>query len=165
MAVSEPSPRLSAFAGASGGKAYLWGGSSEKLRGTKELAANVHLFDPLIERWLNTTPREYPPSFLDWASCAHLDDHLYAFRETDGSAWQGSLNTFRWTEVASPDLCGPMMNRSGAMRKSGYGTVVHGEKLVVFGGWSGSPGSVQPGSECMYGYTNELHTLDLRTSK
>lgn len=72
--------------------------------------------------------------------------------------YQLDLITHTWKElsVGTPD---------GPRAKSGCGVVVHGEEVVVLDGYSDSPGPIQPGAECVGGFTNEIHSYNLKSGE
>ena len=162
MDASEPPPRLCGFIGSVGGKLCLLGGAGESRRDTYVLSGRMYLFDPFIERWLSTSVEESP--LLDWDSCNRSEGFLYGFSKADGMLWEAPLTTFRWRELQTSNS--PMCRNQNAIALHGYKMVLLEEKLVVFGGWCTDYCPVQlTRSKCKFGFTNELHILDLNASK
>ena len=133
------------------------------------LASSVHSFNPVLESWAENKPSGAPPPGLHSGASASEGHHLYLFGGYDGSHLQCSLHqldtrSWVWKQLSSG---------GGPMRKGGAGMVTCGSKLVLFGGYGVSTGSIQPGAKFVAdnkftngtGWTNELHTFDLRLDK
>ncbi len=172
MAALEPSARCGSLCSLVGGKTYLWGGLGEEVS-LKEFAAAVYTFDPYLETWATLKPGGSPPSGSNGCGCASTGRYLYAYGGCGAKPSYGydcslhSLDTKKmtWTKLASPE--------TGPMKKQGCGMVAYNNKLLLFGG-SGVPyGPTQPGSKFILddwyangqGWTNEMHTFDLKTSE
>ena len=149
------------------GKTYLWGGFNKiLLEGKAEFAAPVYTFDPYLETWAKLTSCGSPPSGVHSGACACAGHHMYTYGGRD-SGLDGSLHcldtrTLTWTKLAN--------STTGPMRKQNCGMIVHGNRLLLFGGYGLLSGPIQPGSEFAVdmkhaddsGWTNELHMFDLK---
>ena len=165
----EPSARSSSFSSCVEGKTYLWGGFNrellEKKTSLEEFAAFVYVFDPYLETWITLSPGGSPPSGVDSGACACAGRYMYTYGGLGGSGSRdGSLHcldtwTLMWTELA----------RMGPMKKIYSGMIAYDHQLLLFGGHGAPSSPTQPGSEYIVndgciggGWTNELHTFDLR---
>ena len=121
---------------------------------SKNHGPSRHLVDSLP---LNST---MVPAHLQVTAC------LYIYGGSDGLRSHNSLHqldTMSWTWKYLPCDATPMP-------KTGCRMVVHDNKLVLFGGHGFPSGSIQQGSKFTRdkrfrdgaGWTNELHTFDLR---
>ena len=166
--VLEPSPRWGHYS-ALVKKIYVWGGHTKDFhRGKSELASSVHSFDPVLESWAENNCGGVPPPGLYRGACTSASHHVYLYGGSDGSRFQSSLHqldtrSWTWKQLSS----------AGPMRKYGCGMVTYDSKLVLFGGYGYSSGPTQPGGEFVKdsrftdgrGWTNELHTYDLKEGK
>ena len=159
----EPPPRWGHFSAPVGNDFCVWRGRTEDYSKEKVSASSVYRFDPLLESWSENKPSGPPPPGLYDGSCASTSDHLYLYGGNDGSHYQGSLHqldtkSWSWKQLSS----------AGPMRKSNCGMVTNGNMVTLFGGYGGTPGPTQPGAEFIKdsrftsGWTNELHTFDLK---
>ena len=163
--------RVGAFCSDVEGKTYFWGGQSKEVLEGKtsleEFAASVYTFDPYLETWATLTPGGSPPSGIHSGACACAGHHMYTYGGWNVSAGShdGNLHcldtrTSKWTKLAS----------TGPMKKTASGMIAYGDQLLLFGGAGVPSGPTQPGSEFLLddkdtdgsGWTNELHTFDLR---
>lgn len=164
---SEPSPRWGHVSASVEGNICMLGGNTENFAmEKKELSSSINCFNPLSESWTNTEISGLPPSGLYSGACASAGHHLYMYGGTDASGsdstslHQLDLMTRTWNQLSS----------DGPMKKLECGMVAYSNQLVLFGGYGVLPsGSIQPGSEFASdgnidgsGWTNELHTYDLK---
>ena len=168
MTLSEPSPRWGHFSAPVGEEFCVWGGRTEDFSKEKVSASSVYRFDPLLESWSENKPSGGgpPPPGLYAGSCTSTSDHLYLYGGQDGSHYHGSLHqldtkSWSWKQ---------QLSSAGPMSKSDCGMVTYGNMLVLFGGFGFPSGPTQPGAEFIIyekstsgiGWTNELHTFDLK---
>jgi N-acetylneuraminic acid mutarotase len=165
MEFFEPSPRWGQFSAVVEGKLCIYGGYTKHfLKEKSELASSAHCFDPLLESWSDNKCSGVPPPGLYDGGCTAAGHHLYLYGGFDGSHHQCSLHqldtrSWSWKHVSD-----------GPMGMAGCGIVVYGSKLVLFGGYGIPSGPTQPGAQFTKdirykdggGWTNELHTLDLK---
>jgi N-acetylneuraminic acid mutarotase len=167
---TEPSPRWGQFSAVVEEELCVYGGVTEDFINPEEneLASSVHSFDLLQESWTENICSGVPPPGLYNGGCAATGDHLYVYGGYDGSHHQCSLhqlNTKSWSWK--------LVSNSGPMRKLDCGMVMCGSKLVLFGGYGIPSGPTQPGAQFTKdsrftdgrGWTNELHTFDLKEGK
>ena len=160
--VSEPSPRCYHFSAQVEDKLYVLGGGGD--RGKSVATSIVHHYDPDSETWnTNTCEGPHPPG-IRWGACASDGHHLYTYGGMDERVnEQGTLHLLdtrskRWKLISSEGV---------PMRKRGCGMIVYDSKIVLFGGYGEPYGLIQPGSKfnkhfANRGYTNELHTFNLK---
>ena len=122
-----------------------------------ELPSSVHCFDTLLEFWDENKVNGVPPPGLYGGACASAGHHVYMYGGYDGSRRQSSLHqldtrSWTWKQLSS----------AGPMRKSRCGMVANDSKLVLFGGYGFPSGPTQPGAEFNGGWTDEVHTFDLK---
>ena len=164
MEGGQPPPRYGHFSAAVGGKVCVWGGDFSTNKGV--LASPVYVFNPFQESWTQQTPGGFPPPRLHNGACTSSGHCLYVYGGSDGSCSYNSLyqlDTMSWTWKYFPSDTTPMP-------KTGCRMVVHDNKLVLFGGHGFPCGPIQQGSKFTRdkrfrdgaGWTNELHTFDLR---
>lgn len=157
---SEPPPRWACFSAAVETKLYIWGGCTS----VSEPASSIHCFDPLSESWVEEKCSGLPPPTLSLGACAAAGQYLYVYGGSNGSRYQSSL-----FQLDTKSLAWKRLSSAGPTRKVGCTMVVYGNKLVLFGGYGFPCGPTQPGAEFIKsgtnadrGWTNELHTFDLK---
>ncbi len=152
--VEEPEARTQHFSAVVCGKLYIWGG------GTRNTVSDIHarkrdnpsrvdIFDPNIEEWASVTTTGPPPPGLFSGACASYQQCLYTYGGNTRSLDTACLHqldsrTHTWSQLSYALLSG------GPVKKSGCKMVCVKGMLVLFGG------SVN------HGFTDELHTYDLK---
>ena len=152
------------------GKLHVWGGISRDFLkdkvSLKDHTSTVFTFDSYLETWSHLNAGGTPPSGLYECACASAGHYLYTFGGHDsdhkytGSLHQLDTRTSMWTELA----------KDGPMKKTFSAMVVYNNQLIVFGGGGIPSGPIQPGSEFIVnpnatdgrGWTNEMHSFDLK---
>ena len=146
----------------------MWGGGTEDFfTSRREKIVSIESFDSYLETWTSKTTKGDPPPWLYLGACAS-SGHIYAYGGRDGQSDYGSLYEFNtrtssWRELAPHSADSPM-------KKLGHGMVVWGEKCVLFGGYGIPSGPTQSGADFVIdnsrtdgsGWTNEMHTFDLK---
>ena len=162
----QPSPRWCSFTSPVEGKLYVFGGRTKDFtKEKKELASVVDVFDPNLKVWSEIKTTGFPPTGLYLGASASSGHHLYTYGGKDEQNFYGSLHqldtrTMMWKQLSAHSAAGPI-------RKLGAGMVIHGEKLILFGGYGDASDPIQPGSEIIKdgdtgkGWTNELHIFDI----
>lgn len=167
----EPLPRCYFCASAVEGELFVWGGDTSNFRGRKrELASTIDRFVPKVvykphqKVWDLLPTRGSSPPGLQHGACTTIGHCLYVYGGWGEGTKHGSLHQFNvltrtWTQLSAHTIDGPR-------KKTGFGMVSHGEKLVVFGGYCDDISvSTQPGASYDDGWTNELHTFDCKEGK
>ena len=160
---AEPAARWSCSSALVGEKFCVWGGRTRTF--PQGLASSVHSFDPFLVRWAENQCRGDPPPGLYYSASASAGRYLYVYGGTDGSKFYNSLHqldTETWTWK--------LLSNDGPMKKVACGMTIYDGKVVLFGGCGFQSGPVQPGAEFIQnmnssdgrGWTNELHSFDLR---
>ena len=163
--MAEPSPRSRHFSAPIEGKLYVWGGNGEL--GGSVVTSIVHHYDPDSETWnTNTCEGPHPPGIRSGA-CASAGHHLHTYGgldergENQGTLHLLDIRSRRWKLISS---------EGGPMNKRGSKMIAYDSKIVIFGGYGEQSGHIQPGakfekdsgSRSSNGWTNELHTFNLK---
>ena len=171
----EPVSRWGPLSTVANNHIYMWGGYSKGFTSkskNKEAEAKMEIFDPIKEQWKQATTRGSVPPKVNEGACASSGTHLYTYGGNSGFSDSGCLHqldiaTLTWKEIYSHKSDGPM-------KKIGSGMVIHGNKIVLFGGHGiPSKSSIQAGSQFAkndlftdgHGKTNELHLYDMKKGK
>ena len=169
MALYEPSPRFSPFFTSVDGQIYMWGGCTEDFSTSRwKKIVSIESFDSYLETWTRKTTKGDPPPWCYYGACASSGHIIYAYGGIDGQSYYGSLYEFNtrtssWRELAPHSADSPMKKLFCSM-------VVCGEKCVLFGGHGIPSGPTQSGADFVRdnsltdgsGWTNEMHTFDLK---
>ena len=165
--IAEPSPRFGHFSAPVEGHLCVWGGSTKD--STKEKGELVYTFDQHSESWSSKQCQgPSPPDGLYAGASAYAGHHLNLYGGHNGSCCQNSLHqldtrSWTWSHLST----------AGSMRKTGCRMVTYDEILLCFGGYGFPSDTTQPGAEFTKdswftdggGWTNEIHTYDLRTGE
>lgn len=160
-----PSPRWGHFSASVDGDFYVWGGHP-CTQGSKEVdTGSLHIFHQITESWDSKKllpPTGKLPSLLYNGACAATPDHsLYLYGGENATESGVICLDAKSMEVST--VSSSAGDDSTPKRKSGCRMVVHGAKLVLFGGYRVPEGSsTQQGEECIKEWTNELHTFDIQ---
>ena len=147
----------------------MWGGRTEDFsRSRKKKIVSIESFDSYLETWTRKTSKGDPPPWLYDGACASSGHIIYTYGGNGGQSYYGSLYEFNsrtssWKELAPHSADSPM-------KKSSCGMVVWGEKCILFGGYGIPSGPTQSGADFIrnssstdgHGWTNEMHTFDLK---
>lgn len=160
-----PSPRSFFCASYVAGRLFVLGGSNlpipEHSQPGKELLAEVEIFDPSNDEWLEATTSGPHTPYLYSAACASVDKFLYVYGDhgirNHGVVYGGlhrlDTTTLTWTLLAEYRTNEPWKNRWSHM-------VAYSDSLVVFGG-NGHAFSIVPQLHAV-DYANELRLFDLK---
>ena len=147
----------------------MWGGSTEDFctsRGKK--IVSIESFDPYLETWTRKTTKGDPPPWHYYGACTSSGHIIYLYGGIDGLSYYGSLYGFN-TRTSSWRVLAPH-SADSPMKKYFCGMVMWGEKCVLFGGYGIPSGPTQSGADFVRdnrhtdgcGWTNEMHTFDLK---
>ena len=184
----EPLPRTGAAMVAAGRKVYVWGGYTQTIEGEGDdrFIVDIDLPDPDSEddvtievldleqmEWYKQSTRGSVPQLGSGSIFAAIGSKLYLFGGWNDNDFSANIfvldtTTFTW-EFVETVIGGPIA-------KYRTGMVVHGQKLIVFGGVGkpfksdGREGASYLANksfnfEFSYGWNNELHEFDTTTSK
>ena len=133
-------------------KVFIWGGELAASEDTSHLK-NLYVIDTLRETW-NSCPitGKHPPGYK-YCSSTQSGNILYVYggddehNDSTGSLFTLNLDLALWREL-SPHV------HNGPRKKWRSGMVIHGDKIVMFGGLTK-----------VFEFTNELHAFNLSTGK
>ena len=147
----EPSGRRDCISATLDSKVFVWGGDPDN---DLELATDlkeVYILDTFREKWQSRCAVGDHPRGCIRPGSAQSGNVLYLYGGLDvdgnctGSLFSLNLDLLSWREL-SPHV------HNGPRKKYGSGMVIHGDKIVLYGGSSKEDGR-----------TNELHLFDLST--
>ena len=152
----EPLAREGSISATIDSKVFIWGGelavTEDTSKDTSHLK-NLYILDALRETWTSRPFTGEHPQGFKYCSSTQSGNVLYVYggfnkqNQTTGSLFSLNLDLALWREL-SPHV------PHGPWKKSGSGMVVHGEKIIIFGGYTEDQQ-----------VTNELHVFDISTSK
>ena len=156
----EPKLRSKAFSAAINSKFFLWGGD-----GASDVS-HVHVFDSSCGAWTAKQTTGTPPPGYKGGASTSVGDIMYTYGGWD----HHDKDTGCLCELNIKTLIWQLLSREGPMKKCGCAMAARKNMLMLFGGNTSSPRSVQPGSQCVkdrYGdfYLNEVHVYNLKTSE
>ena len=151
----------------------MWGGRTSRLWNWEEVAPFVEVFDVHSRHWEQWKTTGPPPTGLESAACASVEEHLFVYggdihrdepAEGGGKLHRLNTRTLQWVVMSPHNLAAEC-----PMAMSGCSMTAIGEQLALLGGIGRSKNSpVQPGSsfidddegDCRW--TNEFHLYNLR---
>ena len=148
MAFPEPTPKQGCVSATINSRVYVWGGGT--VSGDTSHLANLYILDSRTEKWLSHPITRQHPHGYKYCAAAQDANLLYVYGgqhehyEYTGSLYCLDLDLLSWTEL-SPHIQG------GPKKKGNCGMVVQEDKIILFGGYTGT------------GYTDELHMFNLST--
>ena len=154
-----PSDRVWPFIASAGKLVYLWGGAGDRE------PENVFIYCHDTETWTRiVTKGPHPPAGLDNGGCTISGQCLYLYGGHAGGSHHGDLyelniKNWTWRKVSDCGTAGP--GKKARCRMISY----QDQLLVVGGAYGKTPCSRQAGASYEDGYTNEVHSYNLTTSK
>ena len=183
----EPTPRTGAVIAVVEEKLFVWGGYTQVIEGEgedrfiidielpnpdDETDTAIEVYDMIQGQWYKYDTKGVVPQLGSGSTICVVGNKLYVFGGSNDDDFSSDVfildtTTFVWEFVKT--ITG------GPVPKSRAGMVVYGEKLIVFGG-VGKPFSSYRSDgasyianrgfsfEFGYGWNNELHEFDSKTS-
>lgn len=140
------------------------GGNTSNSGTTTELE-DPYFYDYGAEKWTRKRAKGDPPPGRYWGACCCSGNSIYLYGGQNVlEADQGSLYEFN-TEMLSWKKLEEHSTPGAPMKKRCCGMVDYNGNLIIFGGYTDSPGNIQTGSECVRGRTNELHMYKFSEGK
>ena len=150
MAFVEPSGRRCCVSATIDSKVFIWGGTLTDKQDTSHLK-NLYILNTLKENWKSKSINGEHPREYVYCYSAQSGNLLYVYGGGDendkdwGSLFILNLDILSWREL-SPHV------RDGPSKKISGGMAVLGDKIILFGGYTGDRRQ-----------TNELHMFNLST--
>ena len=159
MNTAEPTARTTFFSAVVGSDTYLWGGYTD---GSTDHLSAINVCRHSSGTWFKQDITGKPPTGYYAGACAGLGSSLYMYggRSKDGSD-TGCLFELNTVTLFCKELSAHADD--GPLKKIRCGMVAFEDHLVVFGGYSDSSEQIQPGSKCILGFTNELHSYNFKS--
>ena len=150
MAFVEPLGRAGCVSATIDSKVFVWGGELTDGEDTSHLK-NIYILDTLKENWKSKSINGEHPRGYQYCCSAQSGNVLYVYGGLDETNIRtGSLFSLNLDVLSRKELSHHV--HDGPSKKHGGGIFVQGDKIILFGGYTGDDD-----------WTNELHIFNLST--